>query len=79
MGKVTKGIVLEDGEWVTTETSPTPVPEERKYQIAQSKSSQDLEAYLHEYIKNGWKPLGGIQVIRTGQDHLSFYQAIIKE
>ena len=40
---------------------------------------EHLEKMVNEFIKKGWKPLGGIAIMQNEQGFYIMYQAIIKE
>jgi len=49
-----------------------------EYQILQADSTYDLEKDVNKYIAMGWKPIGGIAVIK-GFSADTFLQVIIRD
>ena len=49
-----------------------------KYQILEAYSTYDLEKQVNDKISSGWKPLGGVSVIR-GLTEDTFIQAIVRD
>jgi len=43
-----------------------------------SNGLEDLEEKVNAYIKQGWKPQGGISVVLNSNYNLHYYQAMIK-
>lgn len=49
-----------------------------EYQILEADSTYDLEKDVNKYIAMGWKPIGGVSVIR-GLTEDNFIQAMIRD
>ena len=52
------------------------------YKIIRIYNEFDLERYVNQNIKNGYKPIGGISVVQTSvqlSNELKYFQAMIKE
>ena len=51
-----------------------------EYKIVTALSTALLEIYVKDYVKNGWKPTGGVAVRKGGWADLDEYsQAMVKE
>jgi hypothetical protein len=47
-----------------------------KYKILIAPSVIDLAEFVNKEIAMKWRPLGGIAIYNTGQDGISYYQAM---
>ena len=50
-----------------------------KYKIVEEQSKFSLEREVNKIIKEGWKPQGGLQIVRDSYNIEKFYQAMVKE
>ncbi|SVE49759.1 uncharacterized protein METZ01_LOCUS502613 [marine metagenome] len=50
-----------------------------KYKIVEKQSGFSLEREVNKMIKEGWKPQGGLQIVRDNYDIEKIYQAMVKE
>ena len=50
-----------------------------KYKIVEEQSKFSLEREVNKIIKEGWKPQGGLQIVRDNYEHERFFQAMVKE
>jgi hypothetical protein len=48
-----------------------------KYQVITGYSITDLEEKVNVCLKKGWKPIGGVEVVKY-DDSIVFMQAVIK-
>ena len=51
----------------------------KEYKIVEEHNEFSLEININKMIKNGWKPQGGLQIVRNSYDLDKFYQAMVKE
>ena len=50
-----------------------------EYVIVYDTSSGGLEVAVNNYIRDGWRPQGGVACDRRNFDNLYLYQALIRE
>ena len=50
-----------------------------EYKIVEEHNEFSLEIKINKMIKDGWKPQGGLQIVKDSYDIEKFYQAMVKE
>ena len=50
-----------------------------EYKIVEEHNEFSLEIKINKMIKDGWKPQGGLQIVRDSYYIEKFYQAMVKE
>ena len=49
-----------------------------EYKIVYGEDPRELEEEVNELIRKGWKPQGGVCVLRERNNYWSFYQAMVR-
>ena len=50
-----------------------------EYKIVEEQSEFSLEIKVNKMIKEGWRPQGGLIIMKDSYDLDKFYQAMVKE
>lgn len=53
--------------------------EKPKYKVLEEFSPHDLEKKVEEYIQDGYKPFGNLNLITVGEGKTAFIQVVIKK
>lgn len=51
----------------------------KECKIVEEHNEFSLEIKINKMIKDGWKPQGGLQIVKDSYDIEKFYQAMVKK